>query len=178
MDINEPIAPSRPNNNINLESNITIDRDNINLRNDNCMLALKNYESTLIRETTIKINKEKQRQLKEKLFSKEEIHRRTSSTTKIEFLCIKNLLILAKNSICKDNTPIEVVPNIFIGSIGTACHKDNLNLSGITHIISCLDVKFTPFSNDFVYKNIPILDSSTENINHYFDLTNKFIEDT
>ena len=100
MQVNGPANSLNPNNDSNPQATTKVDADNPNLKNDNCIFALKNFESALIRENTVKISKEKLKLLQEAKLSKEEITKKISASTRIEFLCIKNLLTLTKNSIC------------------------------------------------------------------------------
>lgn len=49
-------------------------------------------------------------------------------------LQIKALFIIQKKK--KDGIPVEVIPNLYIGSVGAAFNRSELNKNGITHIIS------------------------------------------
>lgn len=49
-------------------------------------------------------------------------------------LQVKALFIIQKKK--KDGIPIEVIPNLYIGSVGAAFNRSELNKIGITHIIS------------------------------------------
>ena len=61
---------------------------------------------------------------------------------------------------CKtDNVPSEVLPGLFIGSIGAAMSKNKLIELGITHILCVADSINPIFPNDFTYKVVKILDS-------------------
>ena len=55
--------------------------------------------------------------------------------------------------------PSEIVPWLFIGSIGAALTKNNLINLGITHILSALDQMKEPFPGEFKYKMIKLNDS-------------------
>jgi len=39
----------------------------------------------------------------------------------------------------EDNTASEIIPNLFLGSVGVAFNKDSLAKHGITHILTCAD---------------------------------------
>lgn len=40
--------------------------------------------------------------------------------------------------LCKtDHVPSEILPRLFLGSIGAAFNKDSLRTHGITHILTC-----------------------------------------
>lgn len=70
---------------------------------------------------------------------------------------------------CKtDNIPAEVIPRIYIGSIGSAMSKNKLQEIGITHILCVADNISPIFPEDFTYKIIKILDSPDVNITEYF----------
>jgi len=61
---------------------------------------------------------------------------------------------------CKtDNIPSEVLPGLYIGSIGAAMSKTVLLDIGITHILCVADCINPIFPNDFSYKLVKILDS-------------------
>jgi hypothetical protein len=62
---------------------------------------------------------------------------------------------------CKeDNLPNEVIPGLFIGSIGSAMNKTILQELGITHILCVAEGIEPPYPNDFIYKQIKVLDSA------------------
>ena len=53
------------------------------------------------------------------------------------FLAIKAMSAM---KLCRtDNTPSEIIPGLFLGSIGAAYNKDSLKSNGITHILTCAD---------------------------------------
>ena len=75
-----------------------------------------------------------------------------------------------------DNTPVEIIPHLFLGSIGSASNLKQLQNFKITHIVCCaLGVK-NFFPDKFKYYNINILDSEKENIKIYFDESFNFID--
>ena len=158
------------------QTKVDIDPNNTFLNNEYCVFAQKNYESCLIRQGTLKISEEKQKLLKEAQFSRDEIVKRLSTSNRIEIAVMKNLIKLAKVSICNDNLPIEIIPGIFIGSIGAACNKESLLQHKITNIISCQDIDFRPFRTEFAYKNVDVQDHATQDISNHFDETNNYID--
>jgi siroheme synthase len=50
----------------------------------------------------------------------------------------------------EDNIPSEVIPGLFIGSVGTAFNKESLTKHGITHILTCAD-KLKPRFQDVIF---------------------------
>ena len=76
-----------------------------------------------------------------------------------------------------DNAPIEIIPHLFLGSIGSASNLKQLQNFKITHILCCASGIKNFFPNDFKYLNLDILDSEKVNIRQYFEQTNKFIDD-
>ncbi len=76
-----------------------------------------------------------------------------------------------------DNAPIEIIPHLFLGSIGSASNLKQLQNCKITHILCCASGIKNFFPNDFKYLNLDILDSEKVNIKQYFEQTNKFIGD-
>lgn len=71
---------------------------------------------------------------------------------------------------CKtDNIPSEVVPGLFIGSIGAAMSKNKLIEFGITHILCVADNINPIFPKDFTYKIVKILDSPEVKITDHLD---------
>jgi hypothetical protein len=69
---------------------------------------------------------------------------------------------------CKtDNIPAELIPGLFIGSIGAAMSKSKLQEIGITHILCVADSINPIFPNDFTYKVVKILDSPEVKIVDY-----------
>ncbi len=64
----------------------------------------------------------------------------------------------------EDNKPVELVDNLFIGSIGAAHNKKALKESGITHIVIAASGLKKLFPDDFKYLQFDLLDSETEDI--------------
>lgn len=95
---------------------------------------------------------------------------------------LKKLVVLFKaintmNIIKNDNAPIEIINNIYIGSVGAANNKEKLLEIGITHIINATSTLKNCFANQFVYLKLEnLLDSPECNIKKHFKDTNNFIE--
>ena len=77
----------------------------------------------------------------------------------------------------EDNKPVELVDNLFIGSIGAAHNKKALKKSGITHIVIAASGLKKLFPDDFKYLQFDLLDSETEDIKKHFIEAGKFIHD-
>ena len=58
---------------------------------------------------------------------------------KMEMLMIAVRFAYAKKHMTYDNLPIEVLPGLYIGSIGAALSRKNLKEAGITHILCVAD---------------------------------------
>ena len=76
-----------------------------------------------------------------------------------------------------DNKPIEIIPHLFLGSIGSASNLKNLENSKITHILCCGSGIKNYFPDKFKYYNIPLLDSDKEDIKKYFGSSYEFIDE-
>ena len=76
-----------------------------------------------------------------------------------------------------DNSPVEIIPHLFLGSIGSASNLKQLQNFKITHIICCAKGVQNFFPDNFKYLNINLLDSQTEPIKKHFEESNKFIDD-
>ena len=76
-----------------------------------------------------------------------------------------------------DNAPIEIIPHLFLGSIGSASNLKQLQNFKITHIICCAKGVQNFFPDNFKYLNINLLDSQKEPIKKHFEESNKFIDD-
>ena len=76
----------------------------------------------------------------------------------------------------EDNTPIEIIPHLFLGSIGSASNLKQLQNCKITHIICCASGIKNFFPENFKYYNINILDCEKENIKQYFKESFDFID--
>ena len=71
---------------------------------------------------------------------------------------------------------VILIPNLYIGSIGSAMSKDIMKNLGITHVLVWAANLNPPFESDFNYLTIPILDKPKANVMIYFEKTNEYIK--
>ena len=94
---------------------------------------------------------------------------------------IKLLNMLQLSSTIKilksDNIPLEIIPHLYLGSIGSASNLKELQKCKITHIVCCGDKIKNFFPDKFKYFNIPILDTDKEDIKKYFESSYKYIDE-
>ena len=94
---------------------------------------------------------------------------------------IKLLNMLQLSSTIKilksDNIPLEIIPHLYLGSIGSASNLKELQKCKITRIVCCGDKIKNFFPDKFKYFNIPILDSDKEDIKKYFESSYKYIDE-
>lgn len=77
-----------------------------------------------------------------------------------------------------DGELCEVVPHIFIGSIGAAENLPELRRLGVTHII-CAASNLTPkFPEEFKYLSFNLLDNGSSRLDSCFEPCFKFIEES
>ena len=76
-----------------------------------------------------------------------------------------------------DNAPIEIIPHLYLGSIGSASNLKELQNCKITHIVCCARGIKNFFPDNFKYLNLDILDSEAVDIKKYFDESSKFIDE-
>ena len=77
----------------------------------------------------------------------------------------------------EDNKPVEIIPHLFLGSIGSASNLKQLQNYKITHIVCCASGVKNFFPENFKYYNINLLDSEKENIKQYFKDSYDFIDE-
>jgi hypothetical protein len=53
------------------------------------------------------------------------------------FLAIKAMSAMKMTK--DDSVPAEIIPGLYLGSIGAAFNKESLKKHGITHILTCAD---------------------------------------
>ena len=75
-----------------------------------------------------------------------------------------------------DNIPIEIIPHLFLGSIGSASNLKQLQNFKITHIVCCASGIKNFFPDKFKYLNLDLLDSEKTDIKKYFDESFNFID--
>ena len=68
-------------------------------------------------------------------------------------------MILAFKYAKNDSSPSEIFPYLYLGSVGAAMHKSNLQSLGITHVLSVADNITPRFPDLFTYKCIDFLDT-------------------
>ena len=73
-------------------------------------------------------------------------------------------MFLAMKHAKTDSVPMEIIPGLFLGSIGAAMSKRNLQTAGITHILTVADKIQPMHPNEFEYKVIEILDTEQANL--------------
>jgi len=76
-----------------------------------------------------------------------------------------------------DGRPSEIIPGLYLGSVGSALSKKILLELEITHVLSVMDKMKTPFPNDFKYKQIEVYDSVDDDIQKHFVGTTEYIHD-
>lgn len=69
-------------------------------------------------------------------------------------------IILALKHAKTDGQPAEIYPHLYLGSVGAAMSKNNLQRLGITHILCVADNIKPQFPDHFAYKSLEILDTS------------------
>lgn len=75
----------------------------------------------------------------------------------------------------EDTKPIELINNLFIGSIGAASNLKILEENKITHILIVGQGIKKYFPDKFHYMTINVVDTENENIKKYFNETGEFI---
>ena len=100
-----------------------------------------------------------------------------SNMNKTEKLCDMLKLSSTIKILKTDYIPVEIVPHLYLGSIGCASNLKELQKVKITHILCCGTGIKNFFPNLFKYYNISILDSDKEDIKKYFESCHKFIND-
>lgn len=94
----------------------------------------------------------------------------------IKILFSKIIVILAGKYTKTDPFPIEVIDNLFIGSIGAALSKENLKNANIGSVLVCAGLK-PAFPDDFIYKQMNIKDSQDQEVISLFEDSNNFIRE-
>ena len=97
-------------------------------------------------------------------------------TKMIKFL---NMIKLCNtmNILKTDKAPVEIIPNLFLGSVGCSSNLEELQNNKITHIVCCASGMENKFPDKFKYYNVNLLDKENQNIRIYLDGTYKFIDD-
>jgi len=105
-----------------------------------------------------------------KLPAKPSITKRTFDSVLTE---IKALVAI--NHMRNDGRPAEILPGLYLGSVGAALSKRVLLELEITHVLSVMDKMKTPYPNDFEYKQIEIYDSVDDDIQKHFVNSTEYI---
>lgn len=85
--------------------------------------------------------------------------------------------LTAMKLVKEDGVPGAVYDDIFLGSIGAAYNKEELEKHGITHILTCA-AKIKPrFPDEFKYHLLNALDSPNQNVLQLVDQSNKFLDE-
>ena len=85
-------------------------------------------------------------------------------------------LIFAMKYVENDPYPIQVIENLYIGSIGAALSKANLQKESIECIVSLAGLK-SAFPDEFTYKQFNIKDNLTQDVLTLFEESNGFIRE-
>jgi hypothetical protein len=89
---------------------------------------------------------------------------------------VKQIRMFMALKYCKtDNVPAEVLPGLYIGSIGSAMNKNRLKAEGITHVLCVADNTSPIFPEEFCYKIVKVLDSPEVKITDYLPECIEFI---
>ena len=75
----------------------------------------------------------------------------------------------------KDKIPNEILPGLFLGSIGAASNRELLIELGISHIMTIANGVSPLYPSDFTYVVIDIEDAANENILEHIPATNSTI---
>ena len=76
----------------------------------------------------------------------------------------------------EDCTPCEIIPNLYIGSIGAAYNRDTLESRDISHVLICASCIEPLFPTVFEYEHLPLRDSQDEDLNPHLEKAHKFID--
>lgn len=76
-----------------------------------------------------------------------------------------------------DNTPCEIEPGLFLGSVGAASNKAVLKSLNITHVLLVANALVPAYPRDFKYKQVEVLDSVDTNLVQHFEECFSFIDE-
>mmetsp|Transcript_492 Transcript_492/g.1834 ORF Transcript_492/g.1834 Transcript_492/m.1834 type:complete len:256 (-) Transcript_492:184-951(-) len=91
-----------------------------------------------------------------------------------KILSLVKCLLTAKK-VKSDSEPSEVVPDVFLGSIGAAHNREVLERLGITHILTVAGGFEPKFPQSYVYECVDVKDVPEERLCVHFDRCLKFI---
>ena len=146
----------------NVFNNLYMVKDN--KQKDNKIFLSNNYEEELTKEIKESVKDFKTND------KDDQINKMIKLLNMIKLCSTMNIL---KN----DKTPIEIIPNLFLGSVGCASNLEELQNNKITHILCCASGIENKFPDKFKYYNVNLLDKENQNIRIYLDGTYKFIDD-
>lgn len=73
--------------------------------------------------------------------------------------------------------PHEIMPSLYLGSSAAARNRARLNELNISHILTAARAIVPKFRGDFQYMLLDVDDWAGEDMLHYFEATNKFIDE-
>ncbi|MCO5574968.1 hypothetical protein L7F22_028765 [Adiantum nelumboides] len=76
-----------------------------------------------------------------------------------------------------DNLCCEIQEGLFLGSIGAAYNKDELEKRRITHVLSVANMIEAMYPSDFKYKKVEVRDSADVDLEEHFDDCFAFINE-
>lgn len=91
-----------------------------------------------------------------------------------KILSLVKCLLTAKK-VKSDSEPSEVVPDVFLGSIGAAHNREVLNRLNITHVLTVAGGFEPKFPSEFTYECVDVKDVPEERLCVHFDRCLKFI---
>jgi protein-tyrosine phosphatase len=153
-----------------MENEIEIDKNNS--KNTNKSNSNKDISLNLLDKNTEVKNED------ELISSKEETgNKKLPNIKNLEKMILLFKAITTMNMLKNDNLPIQIIDNLYIGSMAAAQNKDALVNCKITHIVNSASALKNAFPNDFEYLRIEnLLDSVDANIKQYFSITTPFIK--
>ena len=137
--------------------------------------GLKNKKSANKEENENPFLKEMEQELKNSMknFNLGEDKKLDKTIKLLNMLQLSSTIKILKS----DNIPLEIIPHLYLGSIGSASNLKELQKCKITHIVCCGENIKNFFPDKFKYFNIPILDSDKEDIKKYFESSYKYIDE-
>ncbi|GLD97823.1 hypothetical protein PINS_up006520 [Pythium insidiosum] len=85
-------------------------------------------------------------------------------------------LLMAKHFENRDNEPVEVVPRVFLGSLGAATNRAALAAHGISHVVCVSPTLSLAFPSQLSYLRLAVADTPDASIAHEFDRALQFID--
>jgi len=97
-------------------------------------------------------------------------------TTQYEVL-LRNIKVrLSLEKLKTDGTPVEVIPGVYIGSIGAALNSRAIEELGINYVLCCGGGLKPRFPKLCKYKTLELLDKPDEDASRYFEQASTFIK--